>query len=357
MKALTNFVKRNLPIFVIGLLTMLAFVGIILLSERNDSGEPALKIVNQDELVAEHNYYKGPEDAQVVLVEFSDFQCPACALFAPLISNFELRFPNLKIVYKQFPLPQHSQAKTAAYAAMAAGEQDAFWEYHNVLFENQNQFSDELFVQLAKDIGLDEDKFKNDMASEKVKQYVEADIKTANSLGVNSTPTFFLNGKLLELKDLSDLEKAVTEEFNRKNQPIGATDDELTDEEKKEASRRAAVIEYGDTLDKPTYEIKITDSGFNPYEADIRQGQVVVWVNETENSVTIIPKFGFEEVYPNAKNGIIIPAKGQGQLDLFKPDRWVYTAKETGKSGYIYPLKIDGPIIPLTPESTPANNE
>jgi protein-disulfide isomerase len=357
MKNLTNFIKRNLPIFIIGLLTMFAFVGIILLSERNNNQEPALKIVNQDELVAEHNYFKGPEDGKVVLVEFSDFQCPACALFAPLVTGFEFKFPNLKIVYRHYPLPQHSQGKPAAYAVMAAGEQDAFWEYHDKLFENQNQLSEDLYVQIAKDLGLDEDQFKKDMASERIMQYVEADLNAGRAMGVNSTPTFFLNGRQLELKDIGDLEKAIIDEFNKQKQPTGATTQpELTDKEMEERSRKAAAIDYGDTLDKPTFPIKYTTEGFNPYEATIRQGQTIVWTNDTENEITIVPRFGYEDVYPNAKNGIKIPPKGQGELELFKADRWVYVVKETGDSGYVYPLKIDGPIIPKTDESTPSEN-
>lgn len=354
MKNLTNFIKRNLPIFIIGLMTMLVFVGIIILSERNDPVEPALKIVNESELIAEHNYFKGPEDAQVVLVEFSDFQCPACALFQPMLQTFTLKFPNLKIVYKHFPLPQHPQGKPAALASMAAGEQDAFWEYHDKLFENQNQLNEELYIQLAKDLGLDEKKFKSDMESERIRQYVEADIKAGQSAGVNSTPTFFLNGRLLELQQVNDLEKAIAEEFNKLKQPTGSTGEtkQLTDEEIREKARKAAAIDYGKTLDTPIYPINITSTGFSPAEADVGVGQTIVWTNNTDNTVTLLPRVGFEDVYPNTKNGIIIEPEKTAELEVYKEDKWIYYIKDTSKSGYIYPIKLDQPIIPNTEEST-----
>ncbi len=346
MKGITNFIKRNLPIFVIGLLTMLAFVAIILLSERNDSGEPALKIVNQDELVAEHNYYKGPEDAKVVLVEFSDFECPACALFAPTIRGFELKYPNLKIIYKHYPLPQHAQGKPAAIASMAAGEQDAFWEYHDKLFENQNQLNNDLYMQLAKDLGLDEERFKNDMSSDKIEQYVEADLRTGQSMGVNSTPTFFLNGKLLELKELTDLDKAITNEFNSLKQPIGSAEETAELEEAQEKlERRIALGDFDPALAGPTYEVRISEQGFTPYSAEMRVGQKLVWVNDTDKQITLTAGVGYEDVYPQLKSGIVIPAAGKGELDVFKPDVFVVVAKEIEKAGYIYPEEVDSELL------------
>jgi protein-disulfide isomerase len=356
MKSLSNFIKRNLPIFIIGLLTMLVFVGIIILSERNDPQEPALKIVNESELIAEHNYFKGPEDAKVVLVEFSDFQCPACALFQPLLQTFELKFPNLKFVYKHYPLPQHPQGKPAALASMAAGEQDAFWEYHDKLFENQNALSNDLYIQIAKDLGLDEEKFKKDMESEKIRQYVEADIKVGQSVGVNSTPSFYLNGRALELNEVSDLEKAIADEFKTVKIPTGSGKQEtqLTDEELKERARKTAMIDYGDIFDKPTYDISLTPTGPDPYEAEVRIGQKVIWTNNTENTVTVLPDNSFSDIYPEFKNGLIIQPKGQGELEIYKEDSLMYFIKETGRSGYIYPKNIEVPLVPQSPESTPS---
>lgn len=335
---------------------MLVFVGIIILSERNDPVEPALKIVNESELIAEHNYFKGPEDAQVVLVEFSDFQCPACALFQPMLQTFSLKFPNLKIVYKHFPLPQHPQGKPAALASMAAGEQDAFWEYHDKLFENQNQLNEELYIQLAKDLGLDEKKFKSDMESERIRQYVEADIKAGQSAGVNSTPTFFLNGRLLQLNQVTDLEKAINDEFNQRKQPTGSREqsEQLTDEELKEKARQTAVVDYGDMFDKPTLPIAITSTGPDPYEAEVRIGQKIVWTNTTKNTVTVVPASSFLDVYPEFKNGITIAPNGQGELEIYKDNSIMYSIKELRKSGYIYPKNIEAPLVPVTQESTAA---
>ena len=93
-----SFIKRNMPIFIIGFLTLLVFVGIIIAGEKQGNESTALKIVNQGDLVADFNYFKGPENSEVTLVEFSDFECPACAAFQTALKSIELEYPALKIV-------------------------------------------------------------------------------------------------------------------------------------------------------------------------------------------------------------------------------------------------------------------
>jgi len=147
------------------------------------------------------DWVKGNRDAKVVLIEYSDFQCPACAFYYPLLKRISEEFGDkLAIVYRHFPLPQHQNAKSAAYAAEAAGRQEKFWEMHNLIFENQKDWkdkrsADEIFINYAQTLNLNLDQFKTDFASKEIRKKVENAYNNAVRLGLNSTPTFFLNGK------------------------------------------------------------------------------------------------------------------------------------------------------------------
>ncbi|MEX1063708.1 MAG: thioredoxin domain-containing protein [Candidatus Paceibacterota bacterium] len=152
--------------------------------------------------VNDADWSKGNPEAAVTLVEYSDFQCPACGAFYPVLKQIHEDYGDqLKFVYRHFPLKQiHPNAEPAARAAEAAGLQGKFWEMHDLLFENQISWSDqrnvdETFEQYASGLGLDIDKFKEDFSSGAVKDAVDADVDGGFSAGVNATPTFFLNGE------------------------------------------------------------------------------------------------------------------------------------------------------------------
>jgi len=142
--------------------------------------------------------YKGPKDAKVVIVEFSDFQCPFCARVGPTLAKINENYPDdVKVVFKNLPLAFHNKAMGAAQAAEAAGNQGKFWEMHDLLFKNQRTLSEEKYVEWAGQLELDVEKFKKDMASAEVKKRIEADKREASKLGVTGTPGFFINGRFL----------------------------------------------------------------------------------------------------------------------------------------------------------------
>ncbi|MBI4091207.1 DsbA family protein [candidate division WWE3 bacterium] len=162
---------------------------------------------------------KGSASAAVTLIEFSDFQCPACKLYFPMVKQLAFQFPNeLKIGYRHFPLPQHPFARKAAEAAEAASAQGKFWEYHDKLFENQESFRAESFEQFARDLGLDLDRFNSEVNGAKYTSIVNQDVDLGKEAGVNATPTFFLNGKKLNVLGPEDLFKKVSAEIGGGNQ-------------------------------------------------------------------------------------------------------------------------------------------
>lgn len=147
----------------------------------------------------------GPQDAPLTLVEYSDFQCPACGAFYPVIKQM-MAEPTLKdrirFVYRNFPLTQiHQNAQLAAQAGEAAALQGKFWEMHDRLFEQQAKWSDmssagarDTFVGYARDLGLNVDRFTADLDSAAVQDRVQVDVDSGTRSAVSGTPTFFVNG-------------------------------------------------------------------------------------------------------------------------------------------------------------------
>ncbi|MGI6524994.1 MAG: DsbA family protein [Bdellovibrionota bacterium] len=138
---------------------------------------------------------KGPEDAKITIVEFSDFQCPYCSRGKNNMETVMKMYPNdVKLVFKQLPLGFHPQATPAAKASLAAGKQGKFWEMHDKLFDNQGKLSPEFYEEVAKELKLDIEKFKTDMESEEIAQQIKDETAEAAKYGISGTPGFFVNG-------------------------------------------------------------------------------------------------------------------------------------------------------------------
>jgi protein-disulfide isomerase len=141
---------------------------------------------------------KGPPTAPVEIVEFSDFQCPFCARVQPTLKQLLARYGDrVRLVFKDFPLAGHPDAFPAAGAAQCAREQGKFWEYHDVLFANQHALGREDLKRYAAGLKLDGPAFSACLDEERDKYLVQADVDESQRYGVNSTPTFFINGRLL----------------------------------------------------------------------------------------------------------------------------------------------------------------
>ncbi len=164
--------------------------------------------------IPENEWVRGNQQANVTLIEYSDFQCPACGYYSSLVERLGEEFPNdLKIVYKHFPLGSES-AFAAALATEAAGKQGMFWQMHDILFERQAQWSEEedpqeMFVGYAQELGLDENVFLEDFAGDGVKGEVDRDLALAQQLGLNSTPTFFLNDEKIQPKNYDEFKELI----------------------------------------------------------------------------------------------------------------------------------------------------
>ncbi len=159
---------------------------------------PALTL-SKETLVPISAHTKGNKDAKIWLVEFSDFQCPACGAFAPTVESLVAKQKDTMLfVYRHYPLPKHQFAIGAALAAEAANTQGKFWEAAAYLFANQDKFSQSFWDTMATDLSLDKDQFTKDIKAQTGKSTIDQDLAQATALNLPGTPTFFLNGVMLK---------------------------------------------------------------------------------------------------------------------------------------------------------------
>lgn len=166
-----------------------------------------------------HSPVFGPKDAPVTIVEFVDFQCPFCARFHPPIVEAAKAYPKeVNYMIKNFPLSFHPQAKPAAKAAFAAGEQGKYFEMADALLENGKNLSEDTFKKLAKDLGLNEKKFWNDYTKKDAEweKLIQEDMKLGASANVRGTPTMYINGKKTRARDFASFKKEIEAILNNK---------------------------------------------------------------------------------------------------------------------------------------------
>ena len=167
---------------------------------------------------------KGPENAPITIVEFSDYQCPFCARTEPLVEGAARRLPEPgALVYKHFPLVSiHPQALPAALAAAAAQQQGKFWEMHDdAVRQPARPAARSRSASTRRQIGLDLAKFDADIASDEVKAAVQEDMRLAQRVGVRGTPTMFVNGKLLQNRSVDGFKAARRPDVEREGRAAG----------------------------------------------------------------------------------------------------------------------------------------
>ncbi len=203
--------------------------------------------------------FKGSQSASVVVEEFADFQCGACAakhsVFNETVSNYGNK---IKFVFRNYPLiGTHPKAYDAAVALEAAGLQNKFWEMQNLLFANQQTWSSDpnhrsVFKGYAKTIGIDEEKFTNDSLGIVAKNRVDADMKRGNALSLRSTPTVFVNGKSVPFEQMTidGLKRVIDAELKR----IESASKKQTESEEKPSDKKEDEKPESETSEKKTDE-------------------------------------------------------------------------------------------------------
>lgn len=187
--------------------TLLASLGAVVIAglaitrsgdESSISGTTVDREVDDWSSIVSDGHKLGPLEAPVTIVEFGDYQCPACRGWQPEIEQLlDVFVDQVQFVYRHWPLPYHARAYPAARAAVCAAEQDRFWEYHRGLFASES-LADEDFVRLAMSVAVpDLDGFQQCLVAAERVPSIEQDIATAESIGAPGTPTFLINGVIL----------------------------------------------------------------------------------------------------------------------------------------------------------------
>jgi predicted DsbA family dithiol-disulfide isomerase len=158
------------------------------------TAEPPLDLY--EDVDPERDHSRGPVDAPVTVLEYGDFECPYCGQAEPIVRELLRDFVDVRYVWRHLPLTDvHPHAQLAAEAAEAAAEQDGFWEMHDLLLDHQDALEPDDLVGYAEQLGLDLDRFRDDLQSRVGAPRVTADVDSADLSGVSGTPTFFINGR------------------------------------------------------------------------------------------------------------------------------------------------------------------
>ena len=185
---------------------------------------PEPQVAGEAVEATENDWIKGNQEAQVTLIEYSDFQCPACKVFSELVNELSQEFPDdLRIIYRHFPLvSNHQNAFAAGRTSEAAGKQGKFWEMHDILFEKQEEWAgekdpQEKFLSYAKELGLNTEDFMIDYAGKETEARVNSDLLLGSRLRLNSTPTFFLNARKISPRGYDEMKKLVEEAISEQD--------------------------------------------------------------------------------------------------------------------------------------------
>ncbi len=167
-------------------------------TQGNNADQPDQQAPSAVKVDVGVNPARGNKNAKVVLIEFSDFECPFCSRVVPTMDQIEKTYGDkVAIYFRNFPLPFHSSAQKAAEAGQCANEQGKFWEMHDEMFANQDALSVDNLKSYAKGLGLDTTKFNDCLDSGKMAQVVQNDLNAGRAAGVSGTPTTFVNGKAI----------------------------------------------------------------------------------------------------------------------------------------------------------------
>ena len=200
--------RRYLPFAIILLVGAIALASgtVLFRNKRNELAEMVARAAvdtANGTAGAEPSHLRGEKTASVTIEEFGDFQCPPCEAMFNVLRKLEQDYAaKLRVIFREFPLAMHQHAALAAHVAEAAGMQGHFWEMHDTLYLNRGAWANvadprSLFIQYGRNLGLDPDRLARDIDDKQVTQRIEDDKKRADSLGVVSTPSLFINGRLI----------------------------------------------------------------------------------------------------------------------------------------------------------------
>jgi len=204
------------PIFLLlAVIFIFAVLFFLFGSKQGGSGPDVISTYKEDQKWAETEDVKGPSDAKVTIVEYGDYQCPACGAASGIIDQILEEYKDkVKLIYRHFPLPQHSFAFKAAVSAECAGEQGKFWDMHKALYSDQGGINADN-LKYAEKIGLDIQKYSDCIKNNGYADKIRNDIKQGEADNLSFTPTFIVNGSKLDSFSVESFRKAIDLELKK----------------------------------------------------------------------------------------------------------------------------------------------
>lgn len=185
--------SKTLFISLIILVGVFIIIGIVLVFSGGSEEETSVLDLR------ENDYVFGNPESKITIIEYSDYQCPACGVLSVVMAQVRAEVGNdIKFVHRNFPLSYHPMAYTASEAVEAAGAQGKYIEMHELIFSNQQDINEEVLLGYAQSLGLDTAKFEDDFLNHKYKDRVDLDVTSGEEAGVNATPTLYINGEKFE---------------------------------------------------------------------------------------------------------------------------------------------------------------
>lgn len=205
------------PVFLlVALILIFAALFYVFGSKGKGGGSDLVSTYKEDQKWAETENMEGSPDAKVTILEYGDYQCPACASAHGIVNKVMEEYSGkVRLIYRHFPLPQHPFALKAAVSAECAGEQGKFWEMHDKLYDNQQDINTDNFFKFAGDVGLDSNKFKACFDGNGYIGKINDDQNKGENDNLKHTPAFFVNGVELGSFGLEDFKKAIDSELNK----------------------------------------------------------------------------------------------------------------------------------------------
>jgi protein-disulfide isomerase len=218
------FSKNKVFIIVVIITVILILGGVLIFSGKSSTNIPIGKVsasllIPQGAIetsgIVNGSYLPASSSATVTLVEFGDYECPACGEYNPIVKQALTDYVGkITYIFRNYPLAQHANAQISSDAVEAAGLQGKYWQMHDKVYDTQNDWinlSDptSIFAGYAKDLGLNVDQFTKDLSSSTIKNIVQNDLNDGNTIGITETPTFYLNGQKMTLTGTYDQFKSL----------------------------------------------------------------------------------------------------------------------------------------------------
>jgi protein-disulfide isomerase len=199
----------------IGIITIALLFGIVFFFSNSKPPVDSSGFADPNLLIKPDSNKIATDSAKITIVEFGDYQCPACAAAHPIVQRVLSDYPGkINFVFRHFPLPMHGNAMIAAEAVEAAGEQGKYWEMHYKVYQTQKEWSENtnplvIYLSYARQMNLNLELFESSVTLNKYNSKIVSDKKDGTSLGVNGTPTFYINGKKMRGYDYNEFKRLI----------------------------------------------------------------------------------------------------------------------------------------------------